>query len=252
MPIRTLASVRTLASAAVAAAAALSATTAQAHVSVHPNTIPAGAFATLELRVPGEQAGAHVTKVDTLFPAGFLSADYANVPGWRARVLVRRLATPVQSDDGPIDSEVARITWTWVGPEGRVDDGQFVAFPLSVAIPQGDTGESLAFKTLETYSDGKVARWIGPPSADEPAPTIDVTAKGGVIEDVAGGEAGPTPGQTPTGQSAAVVSARTGTAAASGAASKGLAIAALIVGVLGLLAGGGALALVLSRRRGQG
>lgn len=44
---------------------------AQAHISLHPNTIPAGAFASLDVRVPGGQKGAYVRKVDVLFPAGF-------------------------------------------------------------------------------------------------------------------------------------------------------------------------------------
>ena len=50
------------------AAALIVPASAQAHISLHPNTIPAGAFATLDVRVPGEQEGAYVTKVDVLFP----------------------------------------------------------------------------------------------------------------------------------------------------------------------------------------
>jgi uncharacterized protein YcnI len=42
---------------------------AQAHISLHPNTIPAGAFATLNVRVPGEPAGAYAYKIDLLAPA---------------------------------------------------------------------------------------------------------------------------------------------------------------------------------------
>ena len=64
---------------------------AQAHISLHPNTIPAGAFATLDVRVPGEQEGAYVTKVDTLFPQGFTGVDYENVPGWTARLICSAL-----------------------------------------------------------------------------------------------------------------------------------------------------------------
>ena len=37
--------------------ALLAPTVASAHISLHPNTIPAGAFATLDVRVPGEQEG---------------------------------------------------------------------------------------------------------------------------------------------------------------------------------------------------
>jgi hypothetical protein len=53
-----------------------------------------------------------------------------------------------------------------------------------------------------------------------------VTAKGGVIEEVAGHEAGPAAGQA---------TAQTPAAKSSGGASKGLGIAALIVGALGLV-----------------
>ncbi|HWW67201.1 MAG TPA: hypothetical protein VNY83_04400, partial [Solirubrobacterales bacterium] len=113
-------------------------------------------------------------------------------------------------------------------------------FPLSVAIPDNLAGKSLAFKTLESYSNGKVAHWIGSPTAEFPAPTINVTAKGGVLQDVAGGEAGPTAGQVPGTETAAPA------ASSSNGASKGLAIAALAIGALGLIAGGAAL--VRSRR----
>lgn len=41
----------------VAAGALLAPAGAQAHISIHPNTVPAGAFATLDVRVPGELQG---------------------------------------------------------------------------------------------------------------------------------------------------------------------------------------------------
>ena len=66
----------------LAAGALIAPASAQAHISLHPNTIPAGAFATLDVRVPGEQEGAYVTKVDMQFPPGFTGVDYENVPGW--------------------------------------------------------------------------------------------------------------------------------------------------------------------------
>jgi uncharacterized protein len=114
-------------------------------------------------------------------------------------------------------------------------------FPLSIAMPENIAGKSLAFKTLESYSNGKVVHWIGAPSAEFPAPTINVTAKGGVLQDIAGEEAGPTAGEVP-GTEAATTSA----SPPSNGASKGLGIAALIVGALGLIVGGAAL--VRSRR----
>ena len=103
----------------IAAGALLGPATAQAHISLHPNTIPAGAFATLDVRVPGEQEGAHVTKVDLLFPPGFVGVDYENVPGWSTQVIESKLAKPITEDGETIDTEVSQIVWTWTGPLGK-------------------------------------------------------------------------------------------------------------------------------------
>ena len=204
---------------------------AQAHISLHPNTIPAGAFATLDVRVPGEQEGAHVTKVDVLFPPGFVGVDYENVPGWSTKVIETKLATPITEDGETIDTEVSQIVWTWTGPLGRVDNGQFINLPLSLALPDDAAGKALEFRTVQTYSNGQVVHWIEPSlTAEHPSPRINVTAKGGVVQEVAGDEAGPEAGAT--GSTPATTSAHT-----SSGASKGLAITALIVGILGLVFG---------------
>lgn len=233
--------------AALLAAATLSTPgIAQAHISLHPNTIPAGAFATLDVRVPGEQEHAYAYKIDMLVPPGFTAIDTQNVPGWSVREVIVKPAKPIQTDAGPVDEEVAQVIWTGDRSTlGRLENGTFIQFPLSIAMPANLAGQSLAFKTLQYYSNGKVVHWIGPPSAEFPAPTVNITTKGGVIEDVAGNEAGPTPGETSMGQSAVVAPSSAGS---SGGASKGLAITALVVGALGLVAGVGGL-LVARRAR---
>jgi len=211
---------------------------------VHPNTVPAGAFATLNVLVPGEQEGAHVTKVDMLLPSGFTSVAYQNVPGWKVAEVRKRLAKPIQTDDGPVNQEVSQIVWTWTGPFGRVANGQFMGFPLSVAIPDNAAGKTLLFKAVQHYSNGQIVRWIETSLNDpNPAATVNVTPKGGVIEDVAGTEAGPAPGQTGAGGSAGGQAAHP---SGGGGTSNGLAIAALIVAALGLAAG--LWAIVSSRR----
>jgi periplasmic copper chaperone A len=232
----------------LAAAALIAPAAAQAHISLHPNTIPAGAFATLDVRVPGEQEGAYVTRVDTLFPPGFTGVDYENVPGWTARVIETKLAAPIKEDGETIDTEISQIVWTWTGPLSKVNNGQFIQFPLSLAIPADATGKALEFRTVQTYSNGQVVHWIDPSlTAEHPAPRINVTAKGGVIEDVAGDEAGPMAGQTGgTSQSA---QAPAQTVATTTGASKGLGIVALILGALGLIAGLTALAASRRHRR---
>ena len=127
---------------------------AEAHISLHPNTIPAGAFATLDVRVPGEQEGAYVTKVDMLFPPGFTGVDYENVPGWSTHVIETKLATPIKEDGETIDTEVSQIVWSWTGPLGKVDNGQFINFPLSLAIPE-NARQGARIRTVQTYSNGR-------------------------------------------------------------------------------------------------
>jgi periplasmic copper chaperone A len=233
---------------ALAGAMLLLTASAQAHISLHPNTIPAGAFATLDVRVPGEQEGAHVTKVDVLFPQGFTGVDYESVPGWSAKVIEAKLATPIKEDGETIDTEVSQIVWSWTGPLKKVENGQFIQFPLSLAIPENATGKSLEFRTVQSYSNGQVVHWIDPSlSAEHPSPRINVTAKGGVIEDLAGDEAGPAPGQTAGSSSAPASAPAAAVTTTSGGASNGLAIVALVLGALGLLAG--LAALIGSRRR---
>ncbi len=228
----------------LAAGALLAPASADAHISLHPNTIPTGAFATLDVRVPGEQEGAYVTRVDVLFPNDFTAVAYENVPGWSTRVIETKLGVPITKDGETINTEVSQIIWTWTGPLGRVNNNQFVNFPLSLAIPEGASGKSLEFRTVQSYSNGQVVHWIEPSlTAEHPAPRINVTPKGGVIEDIAGHEAGPEAGQSAEQSSAATPAPSTTT---SGGASKGLGIAALIVGAIGLLVGLGAL--IIARR----
>ncbi len=231
----------------IATAALAGPAAAQAHISLHPNTIPAGAFVTLNVRVPGEQEGAYAYEIDMLVPPGFTEVDTQNVPGWSVKEIITKPATPIQTDEGPVDEEVSQIVWTGDRSKlGRLENGSFIQFPLSIAMPSDIAGQTLAFKTVQYYSNGKVIHWIGPPSAEYPAPTINVTAKGGLVEEVAGGEAGPTAGETVSTSGTTAAPASTGS---SGGASKGLAITALIVGALGLITGVGGL---LAARRARG
>jgi hypothetical protein len=39
--------------------------------------------------------------------------------------------------------------------------GQFRDFGLSVGVPEGNAGDALTFKALQTYAGGEVVRWIG-------------------------------------------------------------------------------------------
>jgi uncharacterized protein YcnI len=220
---------------------------AGAHVSLHPNAVPAGANATLDIRVPNEMDNATTTKLAVKFPPGFIGVATQPPPGWTSKVLTSKLAKPVQTDDGPIDTQVSEVEWTASSGAG-IAAGQFANFPIAVAVP-GRTGQVLTFKTVQTYSNGKVVRWIGAPDSDSPAPTIDVTAKGGVLQDVAGGEAGP--GTLPKVASQSATPAATRTVVQKTSASNTLAVIALIVGALGLATGAAGYAAARRERGGE-
>ena len=56
---------------------------AQAHVTLQPDTAPAGGFTRLDVRVPNERDDAGTTKVDVQLPPGFIAASYEPVPAGR-------------------------------------------------------------------------------------------------------------------------------------------------------------------------
>jgi uncharacterized protein YcnI len=197
---------------------------AGAHVTLQPEEAAAGDFTVLDVRVPNERDDAATTKVDVQLPSGFVFASYQPVPGWSVQVKSQKLAQPLQTDDGAVASEVREMIWTADDKQSGVQPGQFQDFPISVQIP-GEAGDTLTFKALQTYDDGEVVRWIGAPESEHPAPQVAV----------AEGSEGHHGEATDSEESSD-----------SDSASKGLGIAALIVGALGLLAGGAAL--VRSRR----
>ena len=212
---------------------------AQAHVSLHPNAIPAGSFVTTNIRVPSEEQHASTTAVRVKLPAGVLSALGAPPAGWRFSAKTRNLAKPIKTDDGLVTTETTEVDYTG----GKILPGDFENFPLTLSIPDSaKQGDVIAFPTVQTYSDGHDVRWIGAPTSESPAPTVDITAAGGALLDVTGGDAGP-PSPLP-----ATLTGASRTAAVAPATTivkkqnSGLAIIALIAGALGLIFGAAALA----------
>jgi uncharacterized protein len=195
---------------------------AVAHVSVQPQEAPAKGFVVEDVRVPNEEESANTTKVSVQFPDGFAEVSFQPVPGWKVNVKKTKLAQPITTDEGDkLTEQVSTVTWSG----GKVAPGEFQDFPVSVQMPD-KAGTTLTFKAIQTYDNGKVVRWIGPPDAEDPAPQVKVTAA---------------EGDTASATPAASTSDDSGDDD-----SNTLAVIALIVGALGLLAGGAAL---LARRR---
>jgi len=221
----------TTAIAALTAVAALAApAAASAHVTIDPNTSAAGAFTKLDVRVPNEQSDTSTVKLQLQLPDGFASASYEPRADWRVKVTRAKLATPVQTDDGPITEGVRQITWTGSGSGlGKIAPDQFMDFGLSVQIPENAGGKTLLFKAIQTYSNGDVVRWIGAADSEHPAPHVTVTAAAAGSS----GSAVPAPPAAPA-------------RLADGGGSDTIGVIALIVGGIGVVAA--AAALVITRR----
>lgn len=210
-----------------AASVLVAAGAAAAHVTVHPESYAKGATdGVLTFRVPNEEDTAATTKVQVFLPTDHPVLGVLVTPqaGWTAKVTTTQLKTPVKTDDGTITEAASEITWTG----GRIGAGQYVDFDVAFGQLPEDTGQ-LTFKTLQTYSDGKVVRWIeqaqgGDDEPENPAPTLKLTAG----DDTAGAAA---PTAKSTGAKATSASADT-----SDSTARGLGIAGLIVGALGLAA----------------
>ena len=238
---------KTTALATIAGATALLPSTALAHVSFHPNAIPQGSFVTTDLRVPNEETKADVTSIRVQLPAGVLDAEGAPPAGWTFSTKTKKLAKPIKTDDGLVTSEVTEVDFTG----GKFGPGEFQNFPIALSLPDSaKDGQVIGFPTLQGYSNGDIVRWIGSPTDDKPAPTVDVTAPGAAALDVTGGDAGP-PAKLPAnltgvaGGGSTAAAAPTTAPAATTVVKKEtstLSVIALVVGILGLVAGAAALA----------
>jgi uncharacterized protein YcnI len=203
-----------MAIALAAAVALLAPAAASAHVTLQPDSAPAGGFTRLDVRVPNERDNKGTTKVAVQFPEGFEHASYEPAAGWDVEVTRK-------------GDFVDTITWTAQSERHAIAPGQFRDFGLSVGMPEGEPGDALTFKANQTYAGGEVVRWIGPADSDEPAPQVTLTE---AEEEAAA------PASAPAQPAAATDDGGGDT----------LAIVALAIGVLGLLAG--AAGLMLARR----
>jgi uncharacterized protein YcnI len=212
---------------AALAALLLAAPLAAAHVTVNPREFEAGGFAKFDVRVPNERDGADTTRVTLQFPEQVISASFQPVEGWQRTVKMVKLDEPIDDEGEQITERIDTVTWSG----GRIRPGEFMEFPMSFQVPE-EPGSDLTLPAVQTYSNGEVVRWIGPPEADSPAPTV------AVLE--------------PAAEEGAAAPAETPSPAAAGSeedeGSDTLAVVALVVGVAALIAALAALFLGTRRR----
>ncbi|MFI0940968.1 YcnI family protein [Streptomyces sp. NPDC021020] len=208
----------------------LAAVPAFAHVTVQPTAAAKGGYTTVAFKVPNEQDGASTVKIEVNLPTDhpIASVSLQPVPGWTAQVTKSKLTTPIKTDDGTIDQAVTKITWSG----GKIAPGQFQQFPVSFGPLPSDT-DSLSFKTLQTYDNGDVVRWIEIPQAGQaepqnPAPTLKLTA----ATDSGAAPATGTPAPAPANDKTAPKAASSGSS--SDGTARALGIAGIVVGAAGV------------------
>ncbi|NMO49893.1 DUF1775 domain-containing protein [Actinoplanes sp. TBRC 11911] len=222
-----------LAAAAGGVAAATLATPAWAHVEVAADKPQAGARdVTLTFTGEAESDSGGIASERVVLPAGMTPSDVRlkKAPkGWKL--------TP--GSDG----------FTVAGPALKI--GEDAVWAVTVAqLPTNST--TLSFKTLETYSDGQISRWIeipqdGQPEPDNPAPTLKVKA--------AAAPATSSPAPSPAVSSAPPTAASSAPAAAqdladdsSGSGGTGLWVT---VGIVAAIAVAAVALLMVRQRRGR-
>jgi periplasmic copper chaperone A len=211
---------------------------ASAHVTVSSADAAPGGYGKVTVSVPDESDAASTVGVRIQLPTDtpLTSVRVQPVPGWTVTMTRVALDPPVTTDDGDtIDSAVSVVEFR-ADEGGGIAPGEFQEFALSGG-PFPDV-DSLTFNAVQSYSDGSEVAWIEPtvdgqPEPEHPAPVLSLTATG------AGTDAHGAPADTGT----------TTAAATSDDGADTTATIALVVAVLGLLAGLAGLFLGLTARR---
>ena len=133
---------------------------AAAHVEVLPDTVAPGADQELAIQVPNERELA-TTRVAVTFPRGLSVYSLGRSPGWSQR--------PVLSADGRLQGVVYR--------GGHIAPRHYETFHV---LAVGTRPGVFAWRVRQTYADGKVKPWTGPPERDtaSEAPETGVTRPG--------------------------------------------------------------------------
>ena len=152
---------------------------ASAHVNVSSTDARQDGSGKILVRVPNESDTAGTTKVAISMPTDVVLASVRAKPhfGWTFTAPKVALAKPVKQGDKTITEAVATITWT-ADPGVSIKPGSFDEFEFTAGkMPTDKT--SLSFPAIQTYSDGKVVRWIEPKVAgaaepEKPAPVLEL------------------------------------------------------------------------------
>jgi uncharacterized protein YcnI len=219
------------------AALVLAAAPAFAHVGTSIKEVPAGSRTPLGLTIGHGCEDSPTTAVAVQVPEGINDATAFAKPGWTIVSEKETLTTPITSAHGdPVTERVSTITFTAVAGNALPTELRDV-FTINFTAPDAP-GETLFFKTVQSCEVGENA-WIQEydgtgDEPDSPAPTVLVT------EPVDDEHAEATDDDNDGDEVAAEPASSTDSEGDGDGTAVG--IAALVVGGLGLVTGGLALA----------
>lgn len=218
---------------AIAGAAALLALPplASAHVTVTPTEAPADSYAKLVFSVPHGCDGSATTRVSVQIPESIPSVTPQRSPFWELSTK-QGPKEEVELHGETITKGVSEVTWTATEP---LPDDELDELGLEVKLPN-EPGEELTFPAIQKCEQGET-RWIEVPGPGETEDDLEAPAPVLALTEVA--EEGHAAGEEPEG--ATEPGEGDEEATSDDDDSNGLSIAALVVGGLGLLAGGSSL-----------
>lgn len=240
MSIRTLARLGAFPAATAAIALSLAAP-ASAHVTATPSTAAAGAYSVVTFSVGHGCEGSPTTKIEIQVPESVLSVTPSRNPFYDVEKTIEKLDEPVADAHGnEVTERTASIVYTATTP---LPDGERDAFELSFQLPDAE-GETLSFPTIQTCQKGETG-WTEVPAdgqdaeeLESPAPAFEIVAAeaGGHGDDAAAEPAADDADEADTEVSADA------SADDEDDSSSALGWVGLVAGLLGLAAGGLALA----------
>jgi periplasmic copper chaperone A len=205
---------------------------ASAHVTVTPSDTAAGAYVVLTFSVPHGCEGSPTTGITIQMPEEIIAVTPTRNPLYDVEKTMVQLDEPVEDSHGnSITERVGEVTYTAKTP---LPDGERDAMELSLQLPDA-AGETLAFPVVQACVQGETG-WVetaaegqDPEELEHPAPTVTITEATGdghgdaaaVSDDATDPEASEDDGDED---------------------SNALGIAGLVVGAVGVIVGGTALA----------
>jgi uncharacterized protein YcnI len=218
---------------------------ASAHVSPDKSEVPAGGFTAVTFTVGHGCEESPTTRVDIQVPESILDVTPGILPGWDITVATEPLDEPVESAHGEEVTERESVVTFTAQAGNELPDGFRLGYTLGFQAPE-TVGEVLYFKTIQVCAEGQtewIEEWDGTGEEPEhPSPAVTVTEAegdghgGGAEEEEATDDGAAETTTTLDVEEAAATSDD------DDGSSDGLAIAALVVGVVGLIVGGVALA----------